>query len=392
MELEAFIESHVKGLRRESAPSPPRPVTCLAVKRVAKACVAKRAGVVAGDLLAMVDRSPASRQSPKLYDDRTAKRLLSFYSRARRELVELETTGIEIGVELDHTAEGIRSRFKANNVDLKALERLWELGDCKALLELCRAALQQQAWQETPVLLFEGVGLWEAGQYAQGLERINGYLSRYGSNWTMNFAAIGIHYLGLELLRQGDKEAGLAKLQRGFDYFPTASTAEVIAEITGVKPPVGVPRWLGRAFPADYSLPTIEGERKSVSLATALQAMAAQQLLCVCLLASYRSNGPYYDLLNRLHNFLTWFAPYLAGVHVLTTKAERYPDRPYHYAREDELRALPVAFEVLLEDGAVVQALEPSGSPFVLLVRRDGTIACEGDLDTVDFWDALASR
>jgi hypothetical protein len=392
MELAAFIESHVKGLRRESAASPPRPVTCLAVKRVAKQCVAARAGVVAGDLLAMVDRSPASRRSPKLYDDRSAKRLLSFYSRARRELVELETTGIEIGVELDHTAEGIRARFKAHEVDLKALERLWELGECKTLLELCREALRQQGWQETPVLLFEGVGLWEAGQYAQGLERINGYLSRYGSNWTMNFAAIGIHYLGLELLRQGHKEAGLAKLQRGFDYFPTASTAEVIAEITGIEPPIGAPRWLGRAFPVDYSLPTIEGERTNVSFATALQAMAPQQLLCVCLLASYRSNGPYYDLLNRLHNFLTWFAAYLAGVHVLTTKAERYPDRPYHYAREDELRALPVPFEVLLEDGAVVQALEPSGSPFVLLVGRDGTIACEGDLDTVDFWDALASR
>jgi hypothetical protein len=81
MELAAFVESHVKGLRREPAASPPRPVSCLAVKKIAKRCVATRAGVEAGDLLSLVDGSPASRRSPKLYEDRAATRLLTFYSR-----------------------------------------------------------------------------------------------------------------------------------------------------------------------------------------------------------------------------------------------------------------------------------------------------------------------
>jgi hypothetical protein len=208
----------------------------------------------------------------------------------------------------------------------------------------------------------------------------------------MNFAAIGIHYLGLELQRQGHKQAGLEKLQRGFEYHATESTAEVIAEITGVKPPVDVPRWKGRAFPVDYTLPTIEGETKTVSLSATLSGMAEHQLFCVCLIASYRSNGPYYDLLDRFHNFATWFATYLAGVHVLTMKAERHSGRPYHYTREDEVRALPVPFEVLLEEGEVVGELSPSGSPFVLLLRPDGTIVYEGELGCVDFWDALAGR
>lgn len=388
--LAAFIESHVKALREEPAERALRPASCLAVTRVARRCVASRAGIAAGDLLTLVDGSPASRGSAKLYEDRAKKRLLTFDSRARKQTVELATTGIEIGVELDYTAEAIRARFKPDALDPSALERLWELGDCQALLELSRAALAVKANQESPALLFEGVGLWESGQHAAGLERIRAYAARYGTNWTMNFGAIAIHYVGLEELRLGKKDAGLERLRGAFDYFPLASTADVIAEVTGTRPPLATPRWAGKRFPVDYSLPTLEGEKKTVGLAATLEAMSPEQRLCVCVLASYRSNGPYYDLLNRWHNFATWFGPFLAGMHVVTAEPKRYPHRPYHYAREDELRGLPLPFEVLLEQREVSGALAPAGSPFVLLLDPQGTIVYEGDLDSADFWDALA--
>jgi hypothetical protein len=59
--------------------------------------------------------------------------------------------------------------------------------------------------------------------------------------------------------------------------------------------------------------------------------------------------------------------------------------------REDEMRALGLPFEVLLEEGDVVGALAPSGSPFVLLVDHQGTIRYEGELDTVSWWETLAA-
>jgi hypothetical protein len=391
LDLTAFIESHVKGLRCEQSERVPRPASCLSVKKVAKRSIASRAGIAPGDLLSLVDGSPASRQSPKLYDDRATKRLLTFYSRGRREVVELATTGIEIGIELDQTAEGVSTRFKANDVDLTALERLWELGDCAALLELSRAALAVKGNEDSPALLFEGVGLWEAGQYEAGLERVHAYLTRFSKNWTMNFASIGVHYLGLEELRQGHKDAGLERLQRAFEYSPLESTADVIAEITGVRPPMKTPRWTGKAFPVAYTLPTIEGEKKTVGLAATLQAMSPGKLLCVCVLASYRSNGPYHDLLNRYHNYATHFARFLEGLHVLTEEPKRYPHRSFHYVREDEVRALGLPFEVMLEEGDVVGTLGPSGSPFVLLLDHQGTILYEGELDTVSWWDTLST-
>jgi hypothetical protein len=391
VDLTAFIESQIKDLRREPGERAPRPATCLAVTKVAKRCVASRAGVARGDLLSLVDGSPASRQSTRLYQHRARKRLLTFHSTARGERVELATTGVEIGIELDYTPEGIRARFKPSELDLNALERLWELGDCAALLELSRATLGIPGAEETPALLFEGVGLWEAGQHAAGLERIRSYATRYGSNWTMNFAAIALHYLGLEELRLGQKETGLARVRRAFEYYPLESTADVIAEITGVRPPLETPRWVKKPFPVAYVLPTLEGEKKTVGLEATLQAMSPEQLLVVCVLASYRSNGPYHDLLSRYHNYATWFAPFLAGLHVLTTEPKRHPRRPYDYALEDEVRGLGLPFEVMLEQGDVFEALAPSGSPFVLLLDHRGTIVYEGGLESVEWWDTLAA-
>lgn len=390
MDLTAFIQGHVKALRREPGQRMPRPVGCLMVEKVADRCVAAAAGVAKGDLLSLVDGSPAARESPKLYEHRAAKRLYTFHSRARSEIVELATTGIEIGAQLDYTAEAVQSRFKPNDPDLKALERLWELGECRTLLELSRAALAHEGNRGTPALLFEGVGLWEAGEYEPGLERIRHYVSRYGRDWTMNFRAIGIHYLGLEALRLGHRDAGLQQLQEAFDYSPLAGTADAIAEITGVRPPLEVPLWLGRRFPESYVLPTLEGEPKRVALGETLRAMAGHQLLCVCVLCNYRSNGPYYEFLGRYRSYATWFGPYLAGLHVITAEPKRYADRAAHYRREDELRALPPPFELLLEQGEVYSALMPKGSPYVVLLDRAGTVLAEGELDGVSLWNALA--
>jgi hypothetical protein len=163
------------------------------------------------------------------------------YSRPSRALIELAITGIETGATFDYTAEAIHSRFKPADPDLSALARLWGLGDCDGLLRLSRAALATPGNEQTPALLFEGVGLWEQGEFEAGLERIQHYLTRYGNDWTMNFRATGMHYLGLEALRLGQKDAGLQQLQAAFEYSPLESTADAIAEITGVRPPMSVP-------------------------------------------------------------------------------------------------------------------------------------------------------
>ena len=138
--------------------------------------------------------------TPKLYKHRATKRLYTFFSQARAEQVELACTGIEIGVELAYTNEAIKVRYKPAAFDPSALEELWENRAHGLLLELSTATLAHPGMRETPALLFEGVGLWEAGRHDEGMARIQEYQRQHARSWTMNYAAIGMHYQGLEHL------------------------------------------------------------------------------------------------------------------------------------------------------------------------------------------------
>src|SRR5882672_1334816 len=123
--LQPFITSQIKALQ-PSPGRPPKPVTCLRVKRVAAQSIAGHAGVAAGDVLVYLDGGPASKSEPKLYKHRANKRLYTFYSQARGEQIEIACTGIEIGVDLVHTSEATKARYKPADSDISALAELWE--------------------------------------------------------------------------------------------------------------------------------------------------------------------------------------------------------------------------------------------------------------------------
>ena len=89
----------------------------------------------------------------------------------------------------------------------------------------------------------------------------------------MNFAAIGMHYQGMEQLRLGRREEGLERLRAAFAYSPFVRTADEIERLTGERPPMRVPKWTGQPWPARYSLPTLEGERDWVALGDVLATM-----------------------------------------------------------------------------------------------------------------------
>jgi hypothetical protein len=95
----------------------------------------------------------------------------------------------------------------------------------------------------TPALLFEGVGLWETGHQDEGLQRINRYFTEFGRNWTMQFATIALHYMALDELRKGQRDEAIEQLRRAFEYYAIDQTADALKELTGVRPPMNVPKW-----------------------------------------------------------------------------------------------------------------------------------------------------
>ena len=389
--MDEFIRSHVKSLQSTSA-RPPKPVSCLRVERTAPRSVAGHASIAAGDLLVSLDGGPASKADPKLYKHRANKRLYTFFSHARAEQVELACTGIEIGVELAYTSEAIKVRYKPAAFDPTALEALWKNRSHQLLMELSSATLAHPGMRETPALLFEGVGLWEAGRHDEGMPRIQDYQRHHARSWTTNYAAIGMHYQGLEHLRLGRPDEALERLRAAFAYCPFVRTSDEIERLTGERPPPRSPKWTGQQWPARYSLPTLEGEPGWASLADSLASMGDGKVFIVCLLATYRSNGPYGEFLERWLNFATWFGPFLGGLHVITMEPARFAEGAWHYRLEDSARSLACRFNLLFDErGDVHTPVAPDRSPFICALDRRGTVLYEGDLESVDLWDTLAA-
>jgi len=391
--MDEFIRAQVKSLLRTPNVPLPRPVGCLIVKKIAARSVAAHLGVAEKDLLAFVDGSPAGRLDPDLCKRPAGQRTYTFYSRPRHETVEAVVTGIEIGVLLAPTLDAVKARFDPRKADYGSLETLWEARDWTTLEALAAECLRaNKAYRGTPAFLFLGAALHEQKRHAEAAPIVEEYLRETAPNWTMNFTGIALLYSGLERIRQNDRAGGVAALRAAWGQHHHARIADALQASAGERPREDPPRWVGSPFPVDYALPRLEAGPGTVSLAEATSSLQAGQLLGVCLLANYRGNGPYNDLMARYRNYATHFGRYLSAWHVVTMEPQRQADRAWYYANEDEVRAAGLPLEVLLDAGGhVTRALEPTASPFVLLLDRDRRVAYEGELDSVELWNTLAA-
>jgi len=390
--MDEFIRAQVRELKRTPNVRLPKPAQCMIVTKLATRSLAGHAGVSVKDLLVSLDGEPAASLSPHTYALRSDEHRWVFYSRPRHELVELFATGIEPGVTLQLTTDAIKERYLPARSSPSELECLWEARDWAALEKLSAATLSAYGKdRDTPALMFLGGALVETGRRSEGALLVDQYMKSFAPHWTMNFTGIGYYYQALELLARGEKEHGTRLLHAAFEHNRCARLADTLHKHTGTRPPLEEPRWLGKPFPVDYRLPRLAAPGELVSLDEALAGLGPDQLLAVCLLASYRGNGPYDDFMRRYLHYATWFSRFLPGLHVVTMEKERYPDRPHYFKAEDEVRAASLPLELLLEDGELSAAVQPTGSPLIVLLDRARRVRYEGELASVDLWDTLAA-
>jgi len=388
-----FARSQIQALQRTPGAPMPRPAQCQVVTRIASHGIAAQAGVAHRDLLARADGQPASRVPSRLYVTLAAQRSYTFYSRARHELIELVTTGLDPGVLLEPTTPAIRASYDPRTNDPTAQEILWANRDWEALEEVTGRSLASASARASPALLFHGAALFETGRQKSGIDEIHAFLLQHSKDWTMNFGGVARYYAALQARREGREDHARQLFEQAWEYNTSDRMAELLEKATGRRPQKPASPWLQRRFPVEYAYPAFEEDApRTIALRDALAAMTNDQLLCVCLLASYRSNGPYSDLLQRWHNYVFYMGEYLAGLHVLTTETQRYPNREFHYECEARVRALGRPFHLLHEhDSGVTRVVAPRSSPMVFLLDRTGTVVYQGWLDAVDIWDVLAS-
>jgi hypothetical protein len=389
--MDEFIAAQVKSLERTAGVRMPWPADCMIVAKLAPRSLAAHAGVAVKDFLVALDGKAAGTLAPQTHLYRSAEHRWTFYSRARHELIELHASGIEPGVALQPTLDGIKERYDPRRGSPKDLEYVWEARDWAALERLSAVTLKAMGRdRDTPALAFLGAALFESGRKADGLKLVAEFEKLYAPHWTMNFRGVALYYLALAQLDGQDREAGLALLRSAFEHNDGPRLADALEKHTGVRPPPQAPLWLGQTFPADYTLPLLESPGQTLSLDRTLQGLRDGRLLCLCLLDGYRGNGPYNDFMLSYLNFATWFTPFLGGLHVITMEPERRADRAHYFLGEDAVRAAGLPLELLLEDGALSALVNQTSSPFLLLLDGARRVRFEGELDAVALWNTIA--
>lgn len=283
--LSDFIRGNIRSSRRKDSYEDPDLASCLRVKRVAAVSIASQAGIAAGDLLISVDGLLAGDLRPDFMCQPSQGRVMLFQRPGESEQTEVETTGVDIGADLEATPQGVASRYRPGKGDPELLGILWEAGDWKTLERLAAADMKgsegDPRLRNFPSLVFLGAALCEQGRASEGMALIGEYMENFGRDWTMNFTAVGHYYLA-----QGQLPAALTS----FQHHPYERTARLIEKLGGQRP-ARETLLQGRPFPSAYSLRRLEGSAEG-SLPQALNGLQPHQLLVVCLLASYRGNGP----------------------------------------------------------------------------------------------------
>lgn len=119
--MREFIQSHIHAASESDAPVPPDPTQCLRVEEVAPLSVAAAVGIAVGDVLVTVDGKSAASVQPKLYQAFATKRRYVFYSAELGKTLDLEASGIDIGVVLGRTPAALRARGSATADELLSL-------------------------------------------------------------------------------------------------------------------------------------------------------------------------------------------------------------------------------------------------------------------------------
>lgn len=389
-EFEAFTQSLLKDYRRAPARAEPPLSRCLQVKTVEPGSLADRIMLAPGDLLVSMNGQSAGVISPKLWLGAARIREYIFYSPQTRERIELTTTGIELGCELKRTTELIKAGYKPDSRDPEPLLELWEAGAFPLLLELSSTALKKGG-EDSPILPLFGAALYETGRLDQAVEILRLYMRDYVRGWTTEYRGIASFYLGLDKARLGDPETAVKVLTLAYGDLPAERIASALVDL-GQPRPAPTMLWAGREAPGDYELETVEGQARTVTMSEALLNVKEGHIFLLCLLSSYRGNGPWNDFMRRYPGLVRDFAPFIGPMHAITEVRERYPDRPHYFEAEDKARAAGAPFEVLFDPGGDAGAMyRPRVSPFVMALDQRGRVLSEGEMNGPEVWRALVA-
>lgn len=404
--LKGLLEKSVQNITRKTFSESQVDLNkALQVSKVAAKSPAALLGIEPGDYLLKVDQEHALNFDFSEVATWGGVKPFQFFSKSKSELLSFSSDGVPLGINYQKTAVGIAQAYNWWSGEPDDLIDLWERYEDETLLKLVESWSKKKVLsleQKLPSalsrifllnpreLLITGIAFYENEQYDAGLYYIMRFVEEHMHGWTSNWHGLSYYYLALESLRQEQTEEAIELMQDAYSYWPIDRIKRRL-QLLGVeqKEMHQTGRWVDQKFPVQYKLSDIKQAEKT-SLQQTLDEMEPHQLLAVCSLGPYRSNGPYDSFMNAFVRYQQYFANILYGMHVLTANeynTDWLDNEQLAFAKGRPLRVL------LDEESQVAQELASSASPEIYLLDKDAKVIAYWDWDDeVAFWDLMIKR
>ena len=346
---------------------------------------AAKMGIEPGDFLGIVnDQAAVDVDFDAVYG--TSQEVYYFVHRPADSLsFHIHTSNLPLGIVAEFTSESILRRSDNYDAEEQELYQLWERGEWTTLLKASAYFCQLDDFfvrlitkilrrkYEGPAILTHGIALYELGKKEKGLKQIQLYFDSYMQGWTTNWHALTYYYLGREELDKGNKVRA-EELLYGSSHYCDCHVLEDRLNKLGIDVATKFP-WGGKRFPMDFKLQDLE-EQGHYQLSNLLAQLNDDALLYLCVMPSYRANGPYNDRVAVYEKIYDKFPESTSPFYVITD-VKNLENSNDNWRIENEQRLIKAGKPIVLlfdEESRVAEVLEQTTSPNIYILNKEGVI------------------
>ena len=323
----------------------------------------------------------------------------SFYQPRNGTLLHVKTASLPLGIRTAPNSAGIVQKYQRENFyGSEGWFTLWEREDYPRLKLAAQAVMKQSIVGKLfrrdnnfpPADLMLGICEIETGDVDAGFSILDTF-SQSMYDWTTDYHAVVYFYRGLRAQRGGDMSKMQEQLTFALDSNLDSKRINDVAKAAGVET-VQRGSMVGRNLSLDYQLTHLKGGQGATDIKALLDAMPKEQVLPLCLMPYYRSNGPYDAALLAYINAYPSMKDNMHKLVVMTDQKERRKDRSHWFHHEDMMGRLKIPLLVLLEETASFGSdLNLQFAPSFVALDKSGQVVWNGDIcDDYAYWDMLA--
>lgn len=376
--------------------TPPVSTGFLIIDKVAKGSPADKLDLKEFDRILRINKKPAD--SVDLVQMAINGEPIDYevYRRQSNSRIVVKTHGLLLGIRALKNSEAlVRDIKQAKDNEISARVTLWEREDYEHIRRACSdgsglfdrflSFIFNDYLNELMIAICD---IEENVNSSQAFSVIRKFEEKHNSDYTTDINSLVYYYRAKEAQNIGDHEL----LHYYAEYIGSFSPEETrfktfVSEIDASYLTSASPNE-GKKFNASNQLVYLDETKTEVTLQNILDEMPRNFLLPICLMTTYRANGPYHDCIKAYHSVYPYTKKYLFPTLVITDDSVGSKNQNYWLSSEQAvIRAglpLRVAFD---EESRFSWDIELSSAPKFITINKDREIVSDAWLsDDYAYW------